>query len=110
MKRSILVACVLLACAGPALRAEDGYDLWMRYRTITDAALLARYKAAITGLVLEGDSPTLRAARAELTMGLKGLFGSEVPVDASIARNGELLVGTPASSKAIAGLPFAREL
>ncbi|MDB4917782.1 MAG: hypothetical protein JWM95_5426 [Gemmatimonadetes bacterium] len=110
MKKVLLAACLLVATGASTLRAEDGYDLWLRYRLITDAPLLARYKAAVTGLVVEGDSPTLRAARDEMTRGLKGLFGADVAADAKVARDGDVIIGTAASSKIISGLPLAKEL
>ncbi|HVO09613.1 MAG TPA: alpha-glucuronidase family glycosyl hydrolase [Vicinamibacteria bacterium] len=98
-----------LACAATA-RAEDGYELWLRYRPVSDAALLARYRAAIRELVVEGDSPTLRAAREELTRGLRGLLHRETPAGASAAADGALLVGTPRGSKAIGSLGLSSDL
>jgi alpha-glucuronidase len=67
---------ILLAVATPlAARAEDGYDLWLRYRLVADAARLAEYRRALGCLVVDGDSPTLRATRDELVTGLTGLLG-----------------------------------
>ena len=54
---------------------EDGYDLWLRYRLVADVARLAEYRTAIQRLVVQGDSPTLRAAHDELVTGLTGLLG-----------------------------------
>ena len=94
-----------LVCATPAaLPAEDGYELWLRYRAVSDAGLLARYRAAIREVVMEGDSPTLRATRDELTRGLRGLLARDTPVGGSAAADGALLVGTPSGSKAVASL------
>jgi alpha-glucuronidase len=44
------------------------------YRTIP-AALANSYRSGITQLVLEGNSPTMRAARDELVTALDGLLG-----------------------------------
>ena len=90
--------------------AENGSELWMRYRLVADAALRARYKAIITQLVVEGDSPTLQAARGELTTGLSGLLGNTIVSATTADRAGTVVVGTRAGSKTIAALPFAREL
>jgi alpha-glucuronidase len=109
MKRSLVVAAMLLACSASSLRAENGYDLWMRYKVVADNALLARYKAAVTELVVDGDSPTLTAARNEMIAGLGGLLGVPVSASAAVSRNGAVLVGT-AASKVISGLPLAKEL
>ena len=100
---------LLLAPPAPALRAEDGYDLWLRYRLVADAARLQEYRGAIARIVVQGGSPTLAAARAELERGLTGLLGRPVPAAADVGA-GAVIVGTPASSKLIAGLPLAADL
>jgi alpha-glucuronidase len=111
----IVASCVLLmsgllALAAPQLRAEDGYDLWLRYRPINDAAQLQAYRDAITQLSIPADSPTLQATRDELTRGLRGLLNAEIPLTERVTRDGALVVGTPASSPLIASLPLADEL
>jgi len=90
-------------------RAETGYDLWLRYPQVADAVRLEEYRAAIARLVVEGSSPTVNAARQELTLGLQGLLGTALPVGGSVGA-GTVLAGTPASSRLIAGLPLAAEL
>src|SRR5437763_312336 len=114
-RRCAVLWCVLLAAASPLSRsrpraAEDGYDLWLRYRLVGDAGRLAEYRAALTQLVVEGDSPTLRAARDELSVGLAGLLGSAIPGADSVLRDGALIAGTPATSRLVAALPLADDL
>ena len=77
MRRLLLVLALQL----PALAwAEDGYRLWLRYDRITDEPLRSAYSAGLTRIVLATpagtESPTLAAARQELTDGLEGLLGS----------------------------------
>src|SRR5213082_846115 len=108
--RSVVACCVLLAAAPPRPAAEDGYDLWLRYRLVGDALRLAEYRAALTHLVVEGDSPTLRAARDELSVGLAGLLGSAIPSADSVLRDGALIAGTPGTSRLVAALPLADDL
>jgi alpha-glucuronidase len=99
------IAAVLLLLAVPALtmpvRAEDGYDLWLRYRPL-EASAQTRYRPLATGIVSEGASPSLNAAKAELTRGLSGLLGK--PVVAGAVTGGAVVIGTPASSPLVAGL------
>src|SRR5437868_7103501 len=102
MKRALLILSFLSLSA--QARAEDGYDLWLRYVQIADRARLAEYRAAVTQLVVQGDSPTLGAARGELLRGLRGLFGQEVPTSGDVTKDGALVVGTPKSSRVIASL------
>ncbi len=108
--RSLVWCCVLVAAspAPPPSRppgAEDGYDLWLRYRLVGDAGRLAEYRAALTHLVVEGDSPTLRAAHDELAHGLRGLLGADIPSADHVRGDGALIAGTPATSRLIAALP-----
>jgi len=111
MRRALILASAMLSMLGAPLRAEDGYDLWLRYRRIDDAALLSEYRAAATQLVTGGDSPTLRAARDELTAGLTGVLGAPpAAARGSVSLDGAIVIGTPRSSAIIRALPLAREL
>ena len=109
--RSVLPWCVLLSAAAPGPPpVEDGYDLWLRYRLVADAQRLGEYRAALSHLVVEGDSPTLRAARDELTVGLGGLLGTEVRRADRIRGDGAIIAGTPRTSRLVAALPLADDL
>src|SRR6185369_11743281 len=66
LRRAVVAALAFLIVSAARLRAEDGYDLWLRYPRVADAGLLAEYQGAVGRLVVQGDSPTLRAAREEL--------------------------------------------
>jgi len=88
---------------------EDGYDLWLRYRPITDAALLAEYRSVASYLVIPDTSPTGRAARNEIIAGLGGLLGTTLPIESRVTRDGAVLVGSAASPQ-IAALPIEDEL
>jgi alpha-glucuronidase len=103
--RSVLSIAVLILSAAfvaPAA-AEDGYDLWLRYQEVSPE-WRQRYREAATHLVATGQSPTLRAAQAELTRGLTGLLGIAPTVGDEVAKSGAILFGTKHSSPVIAGL------
>ena len=73
--RLAIAAAFLLLGVAPPARAEDGYDLWLRYRPM-EAAALAQYRPLATAIVAaKATSPTLDAAQAELTRGLERLAG-----------------------------------
>ncbi len=93
----------------PGARADDGYRLWLRYDPIPDEGLRRADAAALTEIVMPEDSPTFTAARDELTTGLRGLFGAEVPVTSRVDRDGALLIGR-ATNPTFAGLVTAGEL
>ena len=44
----LALALVLTVASASLARAEDGYDLWLRYNRIDDAALLAGYRTTVT--------------------------------------------------------------
>ena len=72
----ILLSCLFLTAS---LHAEDGYRLWLRYDKIKNAGILQEYRAIITSMQVEGNTPTIIAARNELTIGLEGLLGKKIP-------------------------------
>ena len=83
----------LLGCAASA-HAEDGYDLWLRYRPI-EAPWGARYRTFATELVAahgNGD-----AALRELTRGIRGLLGAAPNAASRVSHNGAIVLGTPNS-------------
>lgn len=87
-----LCAVVLFMAGSGAARAEDGYDLWLRYRPV-DAGAAAAYRSAATQLVLAGESGALEAAADELERGLEGLLGAAPERAARIDRDGAILIG-----------------
>ncbi|MBL7439350.1 hypothetical protein INQ32_26685, partial [Escherichia coli] len=56
MLRKLLAILSAFLCFGLANQghAEDGYDLWLRYRPLESAAR-ARYEPQIAGIVAPGD-------------------------------------------------------
>ena len=87
---------------------ETGYDLWLRYRHIDDARRLAELRRVATELVIAGESPTLRAARDELS-GALAAMGAPVKVVSEPSRDGAIIIGTDASSL-IRSLPLAADV
>jgi alpha-glucuronidase len=77
------------------VQAEDGYDLWQRYRPVE-----AGYVIPATSIVSEGTTPTLTAAAQELERGLSGLSGKAI--ETGTLRDNAIIIGTPSGSAAIA--------
>jgi alpha-glucuronidase len=109
--RGLAAAAVLLhlAVAATPVYAEDGYDLWLRYRPL--AAEHREGLAAVATAIVAPPraSATLRAAAAELAAGASGLAARPVPVTQTLT-DGSLVIGTPRSSPFIAqlDLPLTR--
>jgi alpha-glucuronidase len=89
MRRLLLLA--LLPLLTFAARADDGYRLWLRYDPIADVTLRESYTTATRHIVLATptgtDSPTLTAAREELTAALPGLLGPAHVVSVVLAKS-----------------------
>ncbi|MFD0021297.1 alpha-glucuronidase family glycosyl hydrolase [Streptomyces sp. NPDC058382] len=130
-RRSLLTAAALAGAAGPlaltttasaqpvlgaetpsggVLPAEDGYELWLRYRQVAEPDQLRRYRDALGSLVWQGGGPLQRSAVDELVRGLSVLLGTEVSPRAHAPSSAALVVGTPKSSALIRELVPAAEL
>jgi alpha-glucuronidase len=100
------LALLLALCFALPARAEDGYELWLRYHPI-EREHVGAYRAAASEIVVSASpSPTIAAARDELVLGLAGLLERAPAVSANASRGGAIVIGTPASSPAIAALHF----
>ena len=67
------ISLLLLAFPANGAAAEDGYDLWLRYRPV-EAQWRAAYAPRARAIFLRSHSPTLDAAAAELRRGIAGLL------------------------------------
>jgi alpha-glucuronidase len=101
---------LILAYTGAGVMAEDGYNLWLRYERVTDEKLLREYRALISTIIMQGESPTLLVARKEISDGLTGLLDKEVPHTGKIEKSGAVIIGTPSTSKTIKSLDRKTEL
>ena len=108
-RRAALVAALVLGATSAAGR-EPGRDLWLRYPRIEDQALREAYARSASAIVVSTASPTGRLIAAELTRGLGGLLGADVPVVSSPAGPGAIVAGTPETSALIAQLGLSQAL
>lgn len=99
---------ILLLCISN-MNAENGYDLWLRYKKINNNFLLAEYQKKNKSIVFPSSSDRLKAAKKELKIGLEGLLNLEM-IESSVIKDNSLLVGTTQSSDIIAKSPIASEL
>lgn len=95
--RSLLLGLLMALLLAPGARAEDGYELWLRYRPV-EAAWRARYAPLTAQISVAGTSPTAEATRRELERGLDGLLGPRP------TSGGVVIAGTPQTSRTIAQL------
>ena len=105
----VSAAIVLGLLAVSTAHAEDGYQLWLRYHSVSDAALLKQYRSAITGIHVAGESATARAAASELTRGLSGLLDTTVASVQEVNGDGIVIAGT-GRTPAVAALGLDADL
>ena len=92
------------------IEGEDGYELWLRYRPVSDPERLKEYRRALMNLCVPGSSATLDAIRAELTVGLGALLGTELVQHCEGTSGWAFLVATPATFPGLAALGFDETL
>src|SRR6201996_7861397 len=98
MKLPSWIALVVLTIATSSAMAEDGYDLWLRYRPLP-SQVLNEYRQSVTELVPAAGPPasagsatsaTLEIAKSELLRGLGGLLGAIPPIECQPSRGGRV--------------------
>lgn len=104
------VLSFVLLCAAGLASAEDGYRMWLRYDPLENTSLRNDYRAQLRHLVVDSESDTINAAVNELRMGLEGLLDRKLSERDSLARRGNLVIGTPENSALIASLDLSERL
>jgi alpha-glucuronidase len=104
--RLVVVLWVAGLAAASVASADDGYDVWLRYRPV-EQPWTDRYRAALTQLVAGSASPTLRVAHAELERGLQGLLGVTLVSVRGVSQDGALVIGTRRSLPLLAELSLS---
>ena len=107
MKKGLLIIYIIL----PALlKAEDGYDLWLRYNKISNTAIVGQYKKQINNPVVIGTSPTIAIIRTELSRAFSGLTGTQFKIVGSIDKTSSFIAGISSSSSILSSIATKDEL
>ncbi len=91
-------------------KAEDGYELWLRYKKIENPEILKTYQSYLTNIQISEKSPTFKAAKTELERGLSGLLTAPLSFNTEPGISGNLVVGLARESKLISENISANEL
>jgi alpha-glucuronidase len=97
-----MVFALCIFAASPA-RAENGYELWLRYRPVKDTLRRAEYRAGLMHVVVQGGGV---AAREELRIALRTMLGGAPRITGGMVAGNSLIIGTPTSSPLIDSLPL----
>jgi len=107
MRKKLLIILILL----PALlKAEDGYDLWLRYKKISNNSLLDQYKKQITSPVVLGSSQTIAIIKTELTQAFSGLTSTSHKISSSPGKSTSFIAGSVSTSTIISSIVTKDEL
>ncbi len=74
--------------------AENGYELWLRYKKIDNTILLNQYKKQIAAPAVLGTTPIMITIKNELENGLRGLLATTYTINATTSPKTTLFAGT----------------
>ena len=104
-----IVLLLLVLVINYSLKAEDGYDLWLRYHKIKNTSLLDQYKKQIGSPAVLGNSPTILIIKNELSKALGGLTGASYRILSSANQSTSFVAGV-SSSPIISSIVSKEEL
>ena len=93
MLKKIVMATLLFASFAGGSKAEDGYDLWLRYKKCDQPELMTSYRNYFTGIYRVGNHASLDAAVSEMTRGLSGILDKNITLLKS-PQEGAVIIGT----------------
>jgi alpha-glucuronidase len=105
-KRLLIILIVLPAL----LKAENGYELWLRYKKISNNFLLDQYKKQITSPVVLGSSQTITIIKTELTQAFSELTGISYKILSSPDKSSSFIGGTVSTSTLLSSIVTKDEL
>lgn len=107
MRNALLVILIILPSF---VHAEDGYDLWLRYKKVANNSLLEQYKKQITSPTVFGSSQTITIIKNELAQAFSGLIGISYRISSSVNKSTTFIAGTAVTSNIISSIVTQNEL
>ena len=104
---SFVFLCGCLLLFAPAVKADDGYRLWLRYDQLPERSV-EMYHRRIKTIAVQGKSATFDAIASEISRGCNGLLGTAVVV--GDLEDADVVVGLPQTSTSIGKLRWDAEL
>ena len=94
LQRNLGAFLVLLLVFPLMLRAESGYDAWLRYARIEENVARSRYEKFPTAVVTLGDSAVIEPASDELARGVLGMLDRELRRESPLPDADAVVLGT----------------
>lgn len=110
MKRTVILLALFTSVLSTSAYAWSGYRLWLKYDLVSNRTLLKEYRESIKTWIVQGKSPTMRAAESELKRGLDGLLGVRVPETAALNGDGVLIAGVYGRSPLLRNIDLKSKL
>jgi alpha-glucuronidase len=99
MKKIVYLFFAITSLFFSETKADDGYELWLKYDLISDQQTLSKYRSLIKGWFVDGSSPTTEIIRKELGTALPALLGQTIQEFKDPTGNGILLATTIKSAR-----------
>ncbi len=101
LRHAALAAVLAAAMQAEGARAETGYEAWLRYAPVEQAAR-QKYARLPASIVVLGDSAVLAAAQREVVRGVKGMLGRTLRASQGPPQERSIVLGTFALVQAMA--------
>ncbi|WP_433835971.1 alpha-glucuronidase family glycosyl hydrolase [Flavobacterium anhuiense] len=80
--------------------AQKDYKLWLQYNAVHNSALALEYKNNLKGIVILGNSETIKIAQKELLTGIQDMLGVVPVVKLEIKGESNIIIGSQANLNA----------
>ncbi len=94
MSKKLLFFINLFVCLSCLAFADNGYNLWLNYKLITDVSVANDYKKQLVNVYAPYQSETVGIAQSELKRATKALLNQEIKQSQTIENNSIVLLKT----------------
>ncbi|TDO28434.1 alpha-glucuronidase family glycosyl hydrolase [Sediminibacterium goheungense] len=89
-----ICSLLLIIAVSFQLKAETGYDLWLRYQPLQNQTVLTTYRQQISGITLGGNAETMKIIGEELQHGLSAMLQKKITVTNKSSSTASLIAAT----------------
>jgi alpha-glucuronidase len=90
------------------MNREDGYELWLRYRVVSDPERMVQYRKAIRNAIVLGENETIEIIRSEIARALPSLLDQSFPISTRYPKPHSLIVGSVKELR-VSGISFPQD-
>lgn len=80
--------------------AQKDYKLWLQYNPITNSSVALEYKNNLRGIVILGNSETIKIAEKEIKTAFSDMLGNTPEIESDIKEENNLIVGSESNLNA----------